>query len=151
MKLIYDTKEFSIQKLQNIPIPDIKNVSFLGQMSATRASYHSDNNYAQKQAILNNIYNRNNCLIRNIFVAEVEAELFLLDGATAINTLTEFLNDEICIEDIIGNNDIVAPKYSDLKSAQKRKFRDFTFRTILIEAKNMKDLEDIANEIKLVF
>jgi hypothetical protein len=151
MKLIYDTKELSIQILEDLRIPNIKNSPYLGQMSATRESYHNDNDYNQKQAILDNIHDRNNCLIRNVFVAEVEGKLFLLDGGMAINTLKDFLNDKICAENIIGNNDIVAPKYSELKSAQKRRFRDFTFRTIVIEVKDMQELELIINQIKLVF
>jgi len=150
LKLNYDTKEFQIELLSKLEVFPSDKHNFIGNMSATRHSYHNVDITKQKQAILSNIYELNNCLIRNIFLFSFKNRLFVVDGKNTIDTLNNFLNNEFEINFLIANNKL-NPKFSDLKSADKRKFNNFYFRTTVIEISSIKEGMEILDNIGLIF
>ena len=146
MKLNYDTKEFQIDRLSKLKIMPSK---YNGQISATRENYHNNNNFIKN--FLLNIYEGNNCLIRNIFLIQFQNELSVIDGLNYIEILNDFINDKVKLMGIIGNKDKKNPLFSELKSSQRRLFINFYFRTIVIQAKNEQDINHILIHLEKAF
>jgi len=127
MKLNYDTKELPLDALKKIKNNNIWD----GQISATRYSYHNDDIEPQKEALLNAILYFTPALLRNIIIVEEKKNITLVDGSFYIQTLSDFLNDRITFK---------GQYFTDLKSAEKRKFKNFTFRTTVFNPETQEEL-----------
>ena len=139
MKLNYDTKELHPEllfKLENNTIWD-------GQISATRADYHEEDiEEPQREAFLNSVFYFTPGLLRNIVIVEEKKKKTIVDGSFYVQTLHSFLNDKITYKN---------QYFSELKSAEKRKFKNFRFRTTVFEPQTQEELEYLFNSFRYLF
>lgn len=86
-----------------------------------------------------------NCLVPILYIIELNKKYYFLKNSNVYFALKLFVTDNIQIEldYIIGNNDKELPFFSELKSADKRKFLNYEFYTRIITVKNEEELQNI--------
>jgi len=128
LKLDYDTREISFNDLKNC-----KTISYLKKELSEK----------NKNQFLFNVYNNQIGLTNNIILIEDEEEFYIVKGLEKIELLKDFYEDKIKIDFINGNN-IKNPYFSELKSSDKRKFKNCDrFRVVIV----YKDIKDNTEEV----
>ena len=136
MKLDWDTK--------------ILNVETLKKLEPT-AINHKKLNPVQEQILLRNMYYKN-CLVPILYIIELNNKYYFLKNSNVYFALKLFVTDNIQIEldYILGNNDKELPFFSELKSADKRKFLNYEFYTRIIYTKDEDELYQIISNSELL-
>lgn len=131
MKIDFDTKLFKVENIiKHNPEEILRKVITLDTK--------------QEQMLLKSIY-FNNCFVPVMYYIINESENdkhYFLKNSFIFTVLNKFLNDEIRISFIDGNNDIKNPLFSELKSSDKRIFTNYDIYTRLIICKNSKEMTE---------
>lgn len=99
-------------------------------------------NKEEEQILLKNILYKQEFLIPILYyvINDSNKKHYFLKNGFIVKTLKRFLEDEIELNFVNGINDIKNPKYSQLKSADKRRFNNYKIYTRLINCKNSEEL-----------
>ena len=112
---------------------------------------HQKLNAEQEQILLRNMYHKN-CLVPILYIIELNNKYYFLRNSNVYFALNSFVTDNIRIEldYILGNNDRPLPFFSELKSADKRKFLNYEFYTRMITVKTEDEIEQIVSSSDLL-
>lgn len=98
----------------------------------------------QEQLLLKNIYFRN-CLVPLTYLINIENtnDFYFLKNSFVYSVLRKFINNELKITFMLGNNDKESPLFSELKSQDKRIFENYEIYTRLIICNSTSEFEEL--------
>lgn len=136
MELDWDTKILNLEILKKLYPQTLK---------------HKKLNPVQEQILLRNMYYKN-CLVPILYIIGLNNKYYFLRNSNVYFALKRFITDNIRIEldYILGNYDKELPLFSELKSADKRRFLNYEFYTRMIYVKTEDELEQIISNSELL-